>query len=492
MAGLTKALTVALGVLIAAAAGAVMVVRLGPSGGQVRASAARTTLPTSLDTTTGDSSTTVAPTTSSSAGHPSTTGRTAAGALSPAVMALQAQLDAALAGTNSCLDVETSGGKVLYQHQPATPMIPASTQKLLVAEAALSVLGPDYRFTTSVEAPAAPVNGLVSELWLVGGGDPLLATPRFMAAQAARVRYAGFSWTPLQGLATSLVAAGVTGVTGGIRGDSSDEQDVSFLPVWPATYQTQEQIGPLSALSVDESTVYTPAKWILPTDPANNAASQLASLLGAEHVPATVGADQKAPKNAVVLATVSSAPLSQIVESMLRASDDWTAELLVRAIDKKIGGLGTTVGGLAEVMHVATRNGVPLAGVRMDDGSGLSRTDQATCQELLAALDLGEQPAYALVLAGLPLAGETGTLVARDLRTPLVGALSGKTGSLDFVAGLVGIVNAAHRVHFAMLENDNQSDTAMYAREDQVALALGAYAGLPIPTPATTTTTTKG
>ncbi|MGH9126334.1 MAG: D-alanyl-D-alanine carboxypeptidase/D-alanyl-D-alanine endopeptidase [Acidimicrobiales bacterium] len=490
MAGLTKALTVALGVLIAAVGGAVMVVRLGPSDGQVRA-AARTTLQTSLDTTTGDSSTTVAPTTSSSAGHPSTTARTAAGGLSPAVVALQAQLDAALTGTNSCLDVESSGGKVLYQHQPATPMIPASTQKLLVAEAALSVLGPDYRFTTSVEAPAAPVNGLVSQLWLVGGSDPLLATPAFIAAEAARVRVAGYPWTPLQNLANALVQAGVKGVTGGIKGDNSYEKDVAFLPVWPASYQAQEQIGALSALSVDEGAVYTPAKVTLAADPPNYAASQLAALLAAQHVPAAAAADQAAPKGAVVLATVSSAPLTQIVESMIRASDDWTAELLVRAIDKEIGGAGTTAGGVAEVMRIAARNGVPLAGVHMADGSGLSRTDQATCQELLAALDLGANAAYAPVLAGLPVAGESGTLVNRDLRTALVGTLEGKTGSLDGVAGLVGIVNAPHNVHFAMLENDSLSDTTMFALEDQVVQDLGGFGGLPI-APATTTTTTKG
>jgi D-alanyl-D-alanine carboxypeptidase/D-alanyl-D-alanine-endopeptidase (penicillin-binding protein 4) len=388
---------------------------------------------------------------------------------------LTAKLDGALAGTTTCLRVEDASGRVVYQHQADVPLIPASTQKLLVAEAALATLGPDYRFTTSVVAPADPVKGQVSALWLVGTGDPLLASPEFVASTAGRVRVAGFPWTPLVSLADTLVTAGVTSAPGGIRGDDSSEDRLRFLPVWPALYQQQSQVGLLSALSVNEGIQFTPPKSTLAQDPPAYAASELARLLQGHQLPIAAQADQSAPARAVVLASVSSAPLSQIVEAMLRASDNWIAELLVRAIDKATGGTGTTAGGVRTVMRLAVQAGLPMSGAHMDDGSGLSRTDRATCQELLAALDVA--PASGPVITGLAVAGQTGTLAARYKGTPLAGKLRAKTGSLDNAGGMVGIVTVAAPVHFAFLDNDTQSETALLAREDAIVGALAAYPG---------------
>jgi D-alanyl-D-alanine carboxypeptidase/D-alanyl-D-alanine-endopeptidase (penicillin-binding protein 4) len=391
--------------------------------------------------------------------------------------ALTAKLDGAVVGTTTCLSVEDGSGRILYQHQPDAPLIPASTQKLLVAEAALATLGPNYRFTTSVKAPAAPVKGQVAALWLVGNGDPLLATPEFIASTVGRVRVADYPWTPLVSLADALVAAGVKAVPGGVRGDDSAEDRLRFLPVWPALYQQQSQVGLLSALSVNEGIQFTPPKSTLAQDPPAYAASELARLLQSHQLPIGSQPDQAAPAGAVVLASVSSAPVSQIVEAMLRASDNWIAELLVRAIDKATGGSGTTAGGVRTVLQLATAAGIPMSGAHMDDGSGLSRTDRATCRELLAALDVASRPANAAVIAGLAVAGETGTLAARYRGSPIAGKLQAKTGSLDNAGGMVGIETVGAPVRFAFLDNDVQSDTALLAREDAIVGALAAYPG---------------
>ncbi len=481
---LVRPLTVALGALIAVSGGALVLVRANADHGRSRLTAAgspspTTTLATGTGTTglaSGSSGTgasdpstpTVAPPTSA------TTGTTAA---APTTTALFSSLDAALAGTNSCLLVEDGAGHDVYQHQPDTPLIPASTQKLLVAQAALATLGPNYRFTTTVVGPAAPVKGKVAALWLVGDGDPLLATPEFAAATAGRSRVAGYPWTPFANLANTLAASGITLVSGGIRGDDSFEDRLRFLPVWPAVYQQQNQIGLLSALSVNEGIDYTPAKSSLALDPPSYAASELARLLNGHNVAVGSAADQTAPAGSVVLASVQSAPLSQIVEAMIRASDNWIAELLTRAVDKASGGTGTTAGGVAVVQRLAVQNGIPLAGAHMDDGSGLARTDRATCRELLAALDLGNQTPYSAILTGLAIAGQTGTLSSRYKGTPEAGRLRAKTGSLDGVGGMVGLLTVGAPVRFAFLENDAVPETALLHRQDVVVAALATYHG---------------
>jgi D-alanyl-D-alanine carboxypeptidase/D-alanyl-D-alanine-endopeptidase (penicillin-binding protein 4) len=322
------------------------------------------------------------------------------------------------------------------------------------------------------------VNGQVSAIWLVGRGDPLLAAPEFVASTAGQVRVAGYPWTSLATLADELAAAGITAVPGGVRGDDGYEDRLRFLPVWPALYEQQKQIGLLSALSVNEGIQFAPPQSSLAQDPPNYAAAELARLLGQRHVAAAAGPDQSAPAGAVVLASVSSAPLSQIVEAMLRASDNWIAELLVRAMDKAGGGAGTTAGGLAIVRRQAAAAGIPLGGVQMDDGSGLSRTDRSSCRALLAALDLGNQPAFAPIMAGLPVAAESGTLALRYRGSPLAGRLQAKTGSLDNAGGMVGVLSGAAPVRFAFLDNDVETDTALLAKEDAVVAAMAPYAGV--------------
>jgi D-alanyl-D-alanine carboxypeptidase/D-alanyl-D-alanine-endopeptidase (penicillin-binding protein 4) len=480
---LVRTLTVIIGVLLALSGGAFVLVRAnanhsqdsvanasgslsGPSFGIVPGTASG-----SDPSGSASSPSTGAPVGTSVTASPRTTAAESPNAL------LFAALDAALVGTNTCLSVEDSRERTLYQHQPDIPLIPASTQKLLVAEAALVALGPDYRFTTRVVASAAPVKGQVAALWLVGAGDPMLATPEFVASTAGRVRVAGYPWTPMATLADAVAAAGITQVAGGVRGDDSFEDRLRFLPVWPPLYQQQNQVGLLSALSANEGIQYTPPQVIQAPDPPGYAAFELDRLLLGRKVQAQLGSDQTAPVGAVTVASVTSAPLSQIIEAMLRASDNWIAELLVRAIDKAAGGTGTTAGGLAIVVSHAAQAGIPMAGVHMDDGSGLSRTDRATCRELLAALDLSNQAAYSPVSAGLAVAGQTGTLALRYRGTPLAGKLRAKTGSLDNAGGMVGLVTVAAPARFAFLDNDAQSDTALLAKEDVIVGALATYTG---------------
>ncbi len=153
---------------------------------------------------------------------------------------------------DTCLVVGRQGLAVVDQ-QPDLAVVPASNQKLVTGQVALEVLGVDHRFTTRVLAPAAPAEGRVEELWLVGGGDPVLGTGDFLA---------GFDQPPphtsLEELAQAVVDAGVTEVSGDVLADASRYDDLVTVPSWaPRDYGTATP-GPLVALAVNRGTARLP------------------------------------------------------------------------------------------------------------------------------------------------------------------------------------------------------------------------------------------
>lgn len=434
-----------------------------------------TTTSTSAPSTT--TATTPAPTTTTSTTLPAPV-FTAANRANPYVAALAARLAPVVAATPGCLLV-TQGSTELYQSNPAGLVVPGSTQKLLLAAAALDVLGPDYTFTTEVVAPAAPVNGTVSGLWLVGGGDPVLEEPAFNAWLVARPRYRGDAFTDVDTLAAAVRARGVTTVTGGIHGDDARYDGVRLNPYWPADAEADGDIAPMSALTLDmgyESWTTNPA--VIPADPASFAAASFAQLLRSAGVSAPdnpEGTDGPPPAGSVVIASIQSPPLSVILGSMLRPSDNQIAELLVKELGYHAAGIGTTAAGLAVVRAVDARLGIPWDGTVMVDGSGLSQSDRTTCQTLMAAFYLGDKPGFSAIPEGLATAGVNGTLAARFTTPPLLGHLLAKTGSIAGAVGMVGEVYIGQPVRFALVFNQPVSDSALINDENNAINAIAPY-----------------
>lgn len=397
---------------------------------------------------------------------------------------LQGRLDTELDGVESCAVVTTGDGDtVLAARNPDVPMIPASSQKLFTAIGALEVLGPDYRFETKVVAPTPPSDGRVDELWLVGGGDPVLATPEFAAELATEPFYeqTDVVTTSLVELADAVVAAGVREVPGGVHGDDSRYETVRYLPTWRDTYRTGGTIGPLGALTVNDGYSVLNPTPVPVDDPASFAASELARLLAERGVQVGAGADRAAApaEAAAVVASVESRPLRDIVGGLLRSSDNLTAELLTREIGLQAASEGTTAAGTAAIIATLEQLGVATQGLALVDGSGLDRGDQATCGQLVAALDLGEEPERDALWGGLAVAGEAGTLRPSFQGTPLQGRLRGKTGALEGVTALAGLVDVGRPLRFAFLAGGAFSEAEGFALRQQVATIVAEFPDTP-------------
>jgi serine-type D-Ala-D-Ala carboxypeptidase/endopeptidase (penicillin-binding protein 4) len=333
---------------------------------------------------------------------------------------------------SAAVAVDLASGRTIFARHQALALVPASNQKLVVAYAALSLLGPTYRIETAVYGEGE----LVGQTWngdlvLKGFGDPTLTRG------------------DLRALAFRLRATGIRRVTGGIEADESFFDSRRTGPAWKPQYYLDES-PPLSALTVDRSTF---RGWMT-KQPALSAGKQFRLALRS----VGIGVRGKtelgvADPLAEQLVTTASAPLSRIVRFMNRESDNFTAELLLKQLGAADEGVGTSAAGAKAVRRVLLEDAIPLAGVGIVDGSGLSPRNRLTASALIGLLvaawrDPVIRPAFVRSLA---VAGVSGTLEDRMERPPARGAVRAKTGTTRESSALSGYVRS--RFAFAVLQN---------------------------------------
>jgi D-alanyl-D-alanine carboxypeptidase/D-alanyl-D-alanine-endopeptidase (penicillin-binding protein 4) len=233
---------------------------------------------------------------------------------------------------------------------------------------------------------------------------------------------------------------------------------------WPASSTTAGNVGTLSALLVDDGYERGPGRRTPFPDPPAGAAGVLAGLLRLRGVAVGEVGGGRAPDEAEEIAVVESAPMAEVVGSMVRESDNASAELLTKELGLQEAGEGSTAAGVDVLREVLVDAELPLEGVALVDGSGLSRSNRLTCG-LLAAL-IGDVGTGSALDRSLAVAGRTGSLTERFLGTPLVGRLRGKTGSLNGVETLAGVVetDSGQALSFAYLLNGPGTTDAGAAR----------------------------
>ncbi len=376
-----------------------------------------------------------------------------------------------LVGNTSCLTVAVDR-RTVFEFGATTAVTPASNLKLLVASAALEVLGPEYTFTTQLKG-AIDAGSVVGDLYFVGGGDPLLSTANYPSTQ----KYPTTNVTPLEDLVTKLAAAGVTSIQGNVVGDDSRYDTERFSPAW-GTAISGTEAGPLGALMVNDATrVLSANSTSRFSDPAVGAATNLISLLQAAGI--TVGGaatSGKAPADVPAIASVQSAPLSAVLAEMLNNSDNNTAELLLKELAVHAGTFGGRQAGIEVVTATLASRGMDTTQLVMRDGSGLDSADQVTCAAVVQVL--AHESLTNPIGVGLPVAGRTGTLADELLDTPMVSRMHAKTGSLRNVKALSGYVTTPlGEIEFSLiLDFANARDPANF-RPIWSALAdtFGAY-----------------
>jgi D-alanyl-D-alanine carboxypeptidase/D-alanyl-D-alanine-endopeptidase (penicillin-binding protein 4) len=421
------------------------------------------------------------------------------------ISALRRSLNGAFAPALSSrysLAVIDATGRVIYADRERSPVTPASVQKLIVADAALNLLGPNYRFHTVMAAPRALDRGTIDgNLWLVGSGDPWLRSE------------------DVRGGVRLLVRTGLRRVDGAVAIDASVMSGPEINPNWDPSDANEDFQVATSAVSLDDGTAEFRVYGRAPGEAARVAvvpASRDVRVTGAvrtttsfdsvtivpqspnvfalggdipanteekfwlpvHDVPVYVGdvlermlqqagvtlaqppQISSAPLDTIVLWDHRSAPLRTLVGHMLFVSDNHYAEQLMRTLAVDGGEAGTDADGLAVERTFLRSRGIPVDGLRSVDGSGLAHANRVcalTLARILSDAELRDHGAELYLL--LPAGGRDGTLTHYDFTTAL-GRVRAKTGHLSDASSLAGYVNTMHhgRVAFAFVINDSPGD----------------------------------
>jgi len=344
----------------------------------------------------------------------------------------------------SVLVADPVTGRVLLSEHGSRSMTPASTTKLVTGLAALAVLGQNARFTTKVVSGATP-----DSIILVGGGDPTLSVNPFPAQDypqpATLASLAKATARTLKARGRGTVALGY---------DTSLYTGPGLAPGWPGSYVSGGDVTPIVSLEVDQGRLAAAGRpedsddpynlAARATDPAGMAARAFAALLSADGIHVTGDPKPQTTATKTTLASVTSPPLSALVAQMLEESNNVIAENLARQVALATGQPASFSGAAGAVTAELMRLGV-TAGLHLVDGSGLSPQDAIAPVTLVRVLEIAaDHPAYRALLAGLPVAGFSGTLSAGEsvfsgIKGAALGSVRAKTGNLGTVTSLAGL-----------------------------------------------------
>ncbi len=365
--------------------------------------------------------------------------------------------------------LNASTGEVLFDRAASVAARPASIMKLFTAAAALEQLGPDFTVTTRVYQDASDPG----KIYLVGAGDPTLT--RTTSSGATVYRNAP-KLTDLARQVEKSTGEQITEIVldstlyGGESGD--------YQSVWDPRGITEGYMAPVAALMVDADRK-DPQKQTSPRseDPIQRAGDWFKQVLGAQAIDAQVSKGV-ATADAKQIAAVESAPISDWIPYMLRVSDNQLAEALARLVALDLN-LAPEFSSLTPAIVKALANtGLTLTGLRLEDGSGLSKFNTlppALANDLLVLVNQGYGD-FEIIESGMPVSGQSGSLSARfaDEQADSHDLIIAKTGWIRTGYTLAGFADAVDgtRLIFTVYNLGTSVSLANRAAMDDLVYAM--------------------
>ncbi|WP_226657910.1 D-alanyl-D-alanine carboxypeptidase/D-alanyl-D-alanine endopeptidase [Guptibacillus hwajinpoensis] len=442
------------------------------------------------------------------------------------------RLEGAIAGV-SVRSART--GAILFNQFGNTRLTPASNMKLLTAAAALHTLGPDYCFTTEICTDGIIHDGeLIGNLYLRGKGDPTLL-PKDLEKFALELQSLGVrriqgdlvgdeSWFDAQYLSEDMIwsdeheyygaqisaltispntdyDAGTIMLTILSEGEIGESPEFMIFPkthyvevVNLATIVSSKEEGDLRVKRNHGSNTITitgtvsqyaapEKKWIAVWNPATYALEVFSETLVSYGI--TLSGNKvlaQTPDHVKTLLTKTSMPLSELLITFMKLSNNGHAEVLIKEMGRLRKGEGSFEAGLEVVKMFLKGEGLNPDNMCLRDGSGISQMNLIQPNELSMLLfKLQNKSWFPTFLNSLPIAGSPERLVGGTLRERFGGTSAenivfAKTGSLIGVTSLSGYIKKEEPLIFSIMINHFLDEEETEKIEDEIMLVLSGEA----------------
>ncbi|MGG5210382.1 D-alanyl-D-alanine carboxypeptidase/D-alanyl-D-alanine endopeptidase [Chryseobacterium sp. MIQD13] len=384
--------------------------------------------------------------------------------------------------------------KVISSYNENTPLVPASTTKLLTTETALNLLGENYRWMTQLEYSGTidETGTLNGNLYLIGSGDPSLGTNKAGAWSYRDI---------ISDFMGGLSREGIRKVNGDIiiqtalfKGNITRlpenvvwlENNNYYLPVG-----TTREINPANEkLIMKKSGLVSDKKYFYMSPYANqmvyadkyegdgilttkipDAPAYLANTLRTTLVKSGIGVTGKVtpkmtdatPESRKLVSAYKSPTLGDIVFYTNQHSDNSLAEALLKTVGfQKMGDQTSESGRIVVTSHLKDEN-FDMMGLNYMDGSGLSRSNNVTpISQVKFLTSLMDEKYYKTYFTSLPVGGQSGTLKRMFIGTGN-GQVFAKTGTLNKVKTLAGYLktNSGKTLVFSLMVNNYSGSVDM-------------------------------
>ena len=293
--------------------------------------------------------------------------------------------------------IDPTTNQTIFSVGPDVERAPASVLKLFSMTTVLSALSPDITFKTSISATDTPGTFIMN-----GDGDPWVTLSPFEATKYHRAF--------LPSLINKLLA-----LHPGLRTITLEYNNVYALDIHALQRYFSGRLT-MHTVKVDKA-----------SDPTQ------------------------------AIASIVSPSLAKIIEFTLLYSDNVLADRLARTAARAMGFSTDSVGIQAAFDKTLANLGVASKGLKVQDGNGLSHKTRVTVRQITDLLvAIKSNPKFKVILEGLPVAGETGTLKDRFIKdAPKAGGLvQAKTGWINNTVSLAGFVTVGSSQYvFAIVAN---------------------------------------
>lgn len=342
----------------------------------------------------------------------------------------------------SSLPANTISGVLIYNPllqdtifalNEARPMTPASLAKLFTTSTSLGVMGGDHRLSTKLLSDDLNFKDgvLDGNLYLKGFGNSM------------------FTELDLKYFVDELIKKGVSIITGSIYGDDSYFDDLYTREDWIEGEGANVKLPPISALVLDRNKATIRKKirrryrYITENvkDPPTFAANKLNEQLKAAGIVVKGKIKKGVTPSKVYLLAEKSINLNDLISLVNKHSDNFLAECLFKTLGAEASGVqGNSFFSQQAILKFIKDNNIFSVGTEIVDGSGISRSDQATPLAINGVL---EKMYFDLIhfddfYNSLSIAGVDGTLRGRMMGSGAENNFRGKTGTLNGVSGLAG------------------------------------------------------